>query len=117
MGRPKGGKNRYYSKEEKLRIVKEEENGESASGAGRKHGINKSLVPKWVSQYREGGEDALSPKRKPGNPLVTYINRKSLDETDQLRYELALAHMEIARLKKAEEAERRDAKTTQQEKK
>lgn len=108
MGCRKGGTKRYYSKEEKLRIVKEVGSGCSSRQVAEANGIADSIVRKWVRQYRDGGEEALAPKRKPGNPLAGYGNKKAPSEVEQLRHELALAHMEIARLKKAKEREWRD---------
>lgn len=109
MGRPKGGKNRTYSKEFKVSVVKEIIGGKSVREISRMHGINKSVVQRWVHEYDEGGEAGLTPKRKSGNPLAMYQKRKDLSEVEQLRYELVLAHMEIARLKKAQFEEWRDA--------
>lgn len=109
MGRRKGETPRYYSKEEKLQVVQAVENGLSSQEAAIQFGIHDSIVRRWVRQYKEGGEDALTPKRKPGNPLAWYGNKKNLNEVEQLRYELAKAQMEIARLKKAQQKEWRDA--------
>ena len=100
MGHPKGLKNRYYSKEEKMRIVKEVESGHSSKQVAQTENISDSLIRTWVRAYRNNGEDALTAKRKQGNPLAGYANKKSPTELEQLRHELALAHMEIARLKK-----------------
>jgi transposase-like protein len=110
MGRPKGGKNRQYSKEEKLGIVKEVMAGKSVLEAARESGICDSVVRRWVKTYAEQGEEGLTPKRKPGNPLAMYSNRKELSEVEQLRYELAAAQLEIARLKKAQYDEWRDVR-------
>jgi transposase-like protein len=108
MGCRKGGTKRYYSKEEKLRIVEEVGLGRSSRQVAESSGIADSIVRKWVRQYRDGGEEALVSKRKTGNPLAGYANRKVPSEVEQLRHELALAHMEIARLKKVKEQEWRD---------
>lgn len=109
VGRPKGGKNRVYSKEFKLQIVNKVANGKSIEETARRHDIYRSVVQRWVRAYAERGDEGLTPKRKPGNPLVMYQNRKELSEVEQLRYELALAQMEIAKLKKARYKEWRDA--------
>ena len=109
MGSAKGGTKRYYSKEEKLRIVQAVGAGCSSRQAASENGMTDSVVRKWVRQYREGGEEALVPKRMPGNPLAGYARIKAPSEVEKLRHELALAHMEIARLKKAKEQEWRDA--------
>ena len=89
MGRPKGGKNTSHSKEEKLRLVK------------------RNL----------SGETALENRRKPGNPLAKYINKKELTEVEQLEYKIALLEREllkkdneIVKLKNSNARERGDAK-------
>lgn len=107
MGHPKGKKNRYYSKEEKLQVVKEVLDGKSSREVYRETGINHRLIRTWVSLYIEKGESSLENKRKPGNPLCKYTNRKKMSEVDRLRYELAKAELELAKLKKAWELERR----------
>ena len=117
MGRPKGGTNNNYSKEEKLSLVRRMLNGESGRQIERDTGISNSQIHKWTKQYLEGGENALVNKRKPGNPLAKYERRKELTPTEQLEYKIALLEREllkkdgeIVRLKKSIELERGDAK-------
>lgn len=107
MGHPTGKKNRYYSKDEKIRIVKEVLGGKSSKEVGRETGIGSRLIRSWVSLYLEQGEDSLENKRRPGNPLCRYANKKDMSEIEQLRYELARAELELAKLKKACKVERR----------
>lgn len=109
MGRPKGGTNHSYSQDFKLSIVQEIINGLSTNESAKLHDINKSVIRRWVKEYRTSGASALEPKRKPGNPLAKYSRRKELSEVERLTYELALAHKEIAELKKARYKEWRDA--------
>ena len=80
-------------------------------------GINNSQIYKWTKQYLQGGEEALVNKRKPGNPLAKYSNKKELTPMEQLEYKVALLEREllkkneeIVRLKKSIETERGDAK-------
>ena len=117
MGRPKGGKNNSHSKEEKLALVKRNLSGETLKSLERETGVANSQIYKWTKQYLEGGEAALVNKRKPGNPLAKYHNRKELTPTEQLEYKIALLErellkkdVEIVRLKKSIELERGDAK-------
>ena len=117
MGRPKGGTNVSHSKAEKLEIVKRNLAGETTAALWRETGIYKSQIHKWTKQYLEGGEEALVNKRKPGNPLAKYHNKKELTPTEQLEYKIALLEREllkkngeIIRLKKSIELERGDAK-------
>lgn len=107
MGHPVGKKNRYYSKDEKIRIVKEVLAGKSSKEIGAETGIGSRLIRGWVTLYLEQGEDALENKRKPGNPLCRYANKKDMSEVEQLRYELARAELELAKLKKVYGVERR----------
>lgn len=117
MGRPKGGKNISHSKEEKLSLVLRNLAGESLCSLERETGIYNAQICKWTKLYLEGGEDALINKRKPGNPLSKYQNKKVLTPLEQLEYKVALLEREllkkdgeIVRLKKSIELERGDAK-------
>ena len=106
-GHPKGKRNRYHSKDFKISVVQKVLDGKSSKEVGKKYGINDRLIRQWTSLYLEGGEAALENKRKPGNPLCKYSNKKNLSEIEQLRYELAKAEIELAKLKKVCEQERR----------
>ena len=117
MGRPKGGTNISHSKEEKLALVLRNLNGESLMSLERETGVYKAQIYKWTKEYLEGGEEALINKRKPGNPLAKYHNKKDLTPIEQLEYKVALLEREllkkdgeIVRLKKSIELERGDAK-------
>ena len=117
MGRPKGGTNKSHSKEEKLVLVLRNLEGETALSLARETGISDSQIHKWTRQYLEGGEEALVNKRKPGNPLAKYVNKKSLTPMEQLEYKIAKLEREmlkkdaeIVRLKKLNERERGDAR-------
>lgn len=106
MGK-RGTTHTYRSREFKLSVVKEVLRGKSSKEVGREVGIHDSLVRAWVRQYQKDGETALEPKRRPGNPLSKYTSRKELSEIEQLRYKLAKAELELSKLKKAYEEERR----------
>ena len=117
MGRPKGGKNLYHSKEEKLALVLRNLSGESLLGLERETGIYHAQIYKWTKQYLDGGEEALINKRKPGNPLAKYHRKKELTPMEKLEYKVALLERElvkkdgeIVRLKKSIELERGDAR-------
>ena len=117
LGRPKGGTNTNHSKEEKFRLVLRNLSGESTYSLQRETGIYHTQIHKWTKQYIAGGEDALVNKRKPGNPLAKYHNKKELTPIEQLEYKVALLEREllkkdgeIVRLKKSIELERGDAK-------
>ena len=107
MGHPRGTTNRYYSRDEKLGIVNKVLSGKSSKEVSRETGVDHRLIRKWVNLYLDQGEKALENKRKPGNPLCRYSNKKNMSEVEQLRYELAKAELGLSKLKKACEVERR----------
>lgn len=101
MGRPKGGTNKYWSKEAKYEYVRLIISGEiSLKQLGRENNIATGMISNWVKRYQEGGIEALENKRKPGNPLVKYSRRKELTEKEQLEYEILKLKIENLRLKK-----------------
>ena len=101
MGRPKGGKNRYWSKEEKLRIVKMVvDEHKTAFDVSKQEKISNGMLSSWIKKYIKGGAQALDNKIKPGNPLAKYQHRKELSEIEQLQYENMKLRIELERLKK-----------------
>lgn len=117
MGRQRGGKNTSHSKEKKLALVLRNLSGETLMSLQRESGIYNAQIHKWTKQYLEGGEDALINKRKPGNSLAKYSNKKELTQVEQLEYKIALLEREllqkdgeIVRLKKSIELKGGDAK-------
>ena len=107
MGHPKGTTNRYYSRDEKLSIVNKVLSGKSSKEVSKETGVYDRLIRTWVNLYLDQGEEVLENKRKQGNPLCRYINNKNMSEIEQLRYELAKAELELSKLKKVYEMERR----------
>ena len=101
MGRPKGGTNRYWSKEAKYEYVQLVLTGEiSAKELGKENNISDSMISTWIKRFQEGGIEALENKRKPGNPLVKYLHRKELTPLEELQYENLKLRIENERLKK-----------------
>lgn len=100
-GRPKGGTNKYWSKEEKVKLVKEylDENKSSLEITNREK-ISNGMFHNWVKKYMEQGETGLENKKKPGNPLSKYSNKKKLSELEKLEYENMKLRIENERLKK-----------------
>lgn len=90
-----------------MQIVKEALSGRSSKEVGKETGIGHRLIRGWVTLYLDQGEAAQENKRRPGNPLCQYVNKKDMSEVEQLRYELAKAELELAKLKKAYEVGRR----------
>lgn len=109
MGRPKGGRNRYYSTEFKQNIIKQVLKGKSARNVAKEHGIYPSNVFRWIHQYKENGFDGLKNKIRPGNPYVGLYRKKAgPSEVEKLRYELVKAEVEIVKLKKQLDIKRRE---------
>ena len=99
MGRPKGGKNRKWSVEEKLRIINRHlEEHLSMSQVAKEEGISSGMLSQWISKYLEGGEEAL--KSRQGHPYAAPSTSKNLGEEERLRLIVAKQEVEIARLKK-----------------
>lgn len=53
---------RKYTKEFKLKVLKEHEEGASFYSLEKKYGITLGTVKRWNSAYRAHGEDALAPQ-------------------------------------------------------
>lgn len=72
MGRPKGGKNKYWSKEEKLKLIKEHlDNNISTNEITTRENISNGMYNNLLKKYLEYGEKELENKKKPGNPQIT----------------------------------------------
>ena len=57
-------------------------------------------IGNWVVMYNKKGMAGLENKKKPGNPMAKYSNRKELTYTEQLEYENMKLRIENERLKK-----------------
>ncbi len=101
MGRPRGGKNRIWSKDEKLRIVLrylDEKIGRQT--LAKEEGISSGLLYSWITKFMNEGEKGLENKRKTGNHFAALHKSKSLNELDRLRLIVQKQEIEIERLKK-----------------
>lgn len=97
----KGQKFKQWTAGEKYEIIKPIINLEKSSALITKEtGINNGLITSWVHKYREQGYEGLIPKRKPGNALVKYSNKKNLTKEEQLEYENMKLRIENEMLKK-----------------
>ena len=100
-GRSKGSKNKCWTKEEKEKIVLYHlNNGIGMNKTAKEFGISSSQMYKWVKAYRELGIDGLENKKKPGNPLSKYQNKKNLTKEESLEYENMKLRIENELLKK-----------------
>ncbi len=98
MGK-KGIPHRKWSKEEKLKIVREHlEQHESIKALGKKYSVGHNTISRWIQEYLEKGEEALEPHN--GNPYSALHRSKRLSEVERLRLMVAKYEVEIARLKK-----------------
>ena len=66
----------------------------------KKYDILNGMLCRWIKKYLEQGEESLENKRKPGNPLVKYCNKKNLSNMEKLEYENMKLRIENERLKK-----------------
>ena len=99
MGRPKGGKNRRWAVEEKMRIINRHLlDHVSIKQVAKEEDVSSGLLSSWVSKYLEGGEPALATRS--GNPYAALNTSKSLSEEERLKLIIAKQEVEIARLKK-----------------
>lgn len=97
----KGQKFKQWTAEEKYKIIKPVLDIEkSTHDITRETGLNNGMINNWIKAYRENGMDGLTPKRKPGNPLMKYSRRKELSKEEQLEYENMKLRIENEMLKK-----------------
>ena len=101
MPRIRKEKNRTWTKEEKLRIInKHLIDGLSTVAIAKEEDISDYMLRGWIRKYLEFGEDAFINKKKPGNPLCKYSNKKKLTKEEQLEYENMKLRIENEMLKK-----------------
>ena len=102
MGRPKGGKNRQWTNEERLKYVLMcEEEHIPVRTIVREEGISRGTLREWIRRYRSGGEEALNPEKlHPGNHFSALHTSKSLSENERLILLVEKLQIENERLKK-----------------
>ena len=97
----KGQKYKQWTPEEKYKIIEPLLKMEKGAWIYSKEiGINSGLLYSWLKKYRENGMKGLSNKKKPGNPLAKYHNRKNLSKEEELEYENMKLRIENELLKK-----------------
>ena len=97
----KGQKYKNWTAEEKYKIIEPIINMEKSSAQITKEtGINNGLITAWVHKYREYGIEGLTNKKKPGNPMCKYSNKKNLTKEEKLEYENMKLRIENELLKK-----------------
>lgn len=101
MARIRKEPNRYWSKEDKLKMIKEVLNGKSSYEVAREYDVSSGMIRHWVIKYREFGENSLINKKKPGNPMSKYFVTKNFkSREEELEYENMRLRIENERLKK-----------------
>lgn len=101
MSRLKGGKNKSWTKEEKLRIVRrylDEKIGRPR--LAKEEGISSGMLYTWITKFLNEGEDGLENIKKVGNSFAALHTSKSLSELERLRLTVEKQEIEIERLKK-----------------
>jgi Transposase. len=104
MGRAKGKAerpNKYWSKEEKVKIVLEVlKHEESLKQISNKREISSGMVHAWIKKYLSEGEKGLENKVKPGCPYKGLNLKKELTDIEKLQLENMKLKVENERLKK-----------------
>lgn len=102
MARARGGTNRKWTKEERIKYVLMcEEEGYPIKTLARDAGIPYGTLDGWVRRYRRGGESALNPeKMRTGNRFAALHNSHSLTEEECLKLMVEKLQIENERLKK-----------------
>ena len=101
MARPKGGKNRKWTNEERLKYVLMcEEEHIPVRTIVREEGISRGTLREWIRRYRSGGEEALNPEKlHPGNHFSALHTSKSLSKNERLILLVEKLQIENERLK------------------
>ena len=98
-GRPKGGKNRKYTYEFKLKVVQDrEENHLSQPDLEKKYEAARSVMIRWAKLYGEGLLE--TGRKRTGNPYSALHTSKSLSKEERLELENLKLKIENERLKK-----------------
>ena len=101
MARIRKEPNRYWSKEDKEKIINEVLlNCKSTEQVAKEYDISGGMLRGWIIKYNKEGLDALENKKKPGNPLSKFSSRKNLSDMEKLQYENMKLRIENERLKK-----------------
>ena len=102
MARKKGGKNRKWTNEERLKYVLMcEEEHIPVRTIVREEGISRGTLREWIRRYRSGGEEALNPEKlHPGNHFSALHTSKSLSKNERLILLVEKLQIENERLKK-----------------
>lgn len=99
-GRPKGGRNKKYSYDFKLKVVKEYLIEHlSLLDLEKKYGVVHSVIIQWVKLYNEGLLETGRVHNR-GNKFTALYTSKSLSKEERLELENLKLRIENERLKK-----------------
>ena len=97
----KGQKFKHWTPEEKYEIIKPALDMEiSTFQITKETGLSNGMINAWIKKYHKNGLEGLKNKKKPGNPLIKYQNKKELTKEEQLEYENMKLRIENELLKK-----------------
>lgn len=100
IGRPKGGKNKKYSYDFKLKTIKDrEENHLSWAKLEKKYDVRRSVIQRWINLYNEGLLET-GRTHNCGNKFAALHTSKSLSKEERLELENLKLRIENERLKK-----------------
>jgi transposase-like protein len=100
-GRPKGSKSKFYTKEDKLKIIFDcIDNGLTRKEAEKKYSVAHSLLGTWIDKYKKYGIDGLENKKKTGNAYSALHTSKNISELEKMKLENLKLRIENERLKK-----------------
>ena len=100
MGRPKGGKNKKYSYDFKLKVVKDYLLEHlSLLDLEKEYGVVHSVIIQWVKLYNEGLLETGKIHNR-GNKFTALHTSKSLTKEERLELENLKLRIENERLKK-----------------
>lgn len=100
MGRPKGGTNRRWTTEEKVRLIEEYYKSEIGYKTfAQEKGIAHSLFAAWLKRYQEGGVNSLrhSKRKVPEN---ISLGQDMSEEFTRLKLIIAEQQIQIEELKR-----------------
>ena len=103
MGRPKGGTNKKYTEEDRIRIIKLYVSGEySRKELCKLENIPPGTLKGWYERYLSGGLDALKSGnfQRGGNRYAALHTAKNLSLEERQRLEILKLRVENERLKK-----------------
>ena len=101
MGKVCSRKNRRWTKEDRIRVVKRYLDEHIETGTLAKiENVPRGTLRKWITKYLKSGEEALESKKKVGNRFSALHTSKSLTLEERQRLIIEKQQIEIERLKK-----------------